>query len=285
MFLHRMHATTVAKKPSVCIYFKQQRYFWHRRFGIELETIIPGHRHIANRQELKIHLKRKMKEKFNEWKVVNDSSIHSGRYNTFGAELVSPPLSFNLDSIRLIGDLCNELKKINATTNISTGFHVHCDATNLSTTDIVQYAINYAHFECILDKFVDRSRRGNRNTYCRTMRHIVGREKWKRLLRTDAVQYADLNPGDKYHKLNPGILRNATYPTIENRHHHGTICSDDILYWIRLNLKLMQETVEQGMKHVCGTKKLSPERKQLFWEFVDDVELQTHYNQISEITV
>ena len=256
----------------------QHRMNWsQRKFGIELEAIIPRTPIVSDISGLFTHLNRRQPQAFQQWKVKRDSSIHCRQYDTFAAEIVSPILNWNaLHAIHLI---CSELQQLNCLTNTSTGLHVHCDASNLTQQEIAAIVINYSHFEHVIDRFVDNSRRLNRNRYCRSIRGVVRRNEIWRGFSTDANPVV-VNPQGKYHKLNCNTLRNhLRLPTIENRHHHGTVNPDAVANWTKLYLMIIHQSNLNGVIDVRGTQRDSDARKQLFWQFIDNQDLKDYYTQ------
>lgn len=175
--------------------------------------------------------------------------------------------------MRSIETLCNDLQyKIKANINQSCGFHVHFDTEDLSINDIIKIAINYSYFEDVIDLFMENSRRGNNNTYIKSIQLPIYQNIDDLCDIMDDPYYNKsslsvldmINPNRKCHKYNftnlfyhnlnkiglnnddingiNGIHQkkkkktNNYINTIENRHHHSTLNYYDMLNWIRFNL-------------------------------------------------
>lgn len=156
-------------------------------------------------------------------------------YMAKGAEIVSPPMYYNQDSLDEIKLILAALNKAGGYVNETCGLHVHVDASFLH-----EYTLEdkrrffkhirslYAKYEDAFDARIHSNRRKDRNHYCRTM-------KW-----------ADCDPRDsnvaydssRYVKLNTHSF--TQHGTIEFRHHHGTLKSDEVINWVKTCLIFIQ---------------------------------------------
>ena len=250
--------------------------------------LIPG---INDRRALKHYLTDKLSNHnvpFSRWKVVEDESICEingikGKGECVvecGHEIVSPKMKLSARSEKAITALCEELQHLKATTNTSTGLHIHIDGTGLTLEQSAHIAMNYAFFESVIDKYVCPSRRADRNQYCLPLPHLKpdfkALQKWRRLY-PYAVPW---NPtGDKGHKLNFNNLRSwSKFETIENRHHQGSVDAEEILNWIRFNLKMVQQTIDKGLYVDSMANYISDVAKERhLWEFINDNDLKLYY--------
>ena len=271
-------------------FLTQKRHCWQNRsIGIEIETLVFD---MTTTQQLKRHLLQRMSTHrlpFSQWQVKEDESIRSDdSENVLCAEIISPKMKLDETAKHTLTQLCEELHELNAITNHSTGLHVHCDATGLSVEQSAHIAVNYAFFQSVLDGYVHPSRRANRNEFCQSLPfinpHSLLYAHWLREFDfyfgtfEDAVPW---NPHMRYHKLNFNNLRSfETNNTVENRHHHGTIDAEAIVNWTALNLRMIQQTVDNGICNGAEYSDLTDEvKEELMWQFIDDQDLNSYYTQ------
>ena len=226
---------------------------------------------------------------FSRWKIVEDESIweldeNGDKIEEFdgvsGHEIVSPKMKLTPRSEKAITALCDELQRLNAMTNTTTGLHVHVDATDITLGQTAQIAMNCAFFESVIDKYVCPSRREDRNDYCLPLPveepDFKSLSKWMKF-----HQYAvPWNPhGDKGHKLNfNNLRRRSKIKTIENRHHQGSVDAEEILNWIRFNLKMVQQTIDKGLYSESMASYVTDVAKERqLWQFIDDNDLKSYY--------
>ena len=281
----RLNSLSVRYKPiSHGNILLQKRYNWYQRdVGIELEMIVPD----IKRRKLKQHLSHQLSKNgitFSRWKIKSDNSIDC---SDFGNEIISPKMKLNHTSERLIILLCKELNELDANTNISTGFHVHCDGSCLTLEQSAHIAFNYSFFESVIDKFVHPSRRKNINRYCQTLPNINPKSRlykeWIDEFEENYASYNDevlWNPDEKYHKLNFNNLRSwVDLNTIENRHHHGSIDAEEILNWIKFNLLMVQQSINKGIFSGLTFTASDEIKDALLWQFINNEELRQYYSQ------
>lgn len=104
------------------------------------------------------------------WECKYDGSISSRTRK--GAEIASPILK-GVKGLREVRKVCEILKESPAFTNASCGLHVHVGARDHSIADIAVLVRRYAALERQFDSLVWRGRRGNSNTYCKSMAPLV----------------------------------------------------------------------------------------------------------------
>jgi hypothetical protein len=183
-------------------------------FGVELE--VNKIDVVKFRQEMKLKGLRVFESSYHEnvcdiddprnWKVENDCSC--------GKELVSPILKGS-DGFHLLRDAVECLNKSNIKIDRSCGFHLHV-SRNFFDNDlhIMRFITNYKRLEKSIDGIMPKSRRGNRNKYCRTLKN---------------KQLNVYNADSRYYKVN---VNNRN--TIELRQHSGTSDWVKISSWIKI---------------------------------------------------
>ena len=188
------------------------------------------------------------------WKIVTDASLRT-EFGYYAIELVTPSLP------PLIGEAGFEqviaagryLLSIGAKVNRSCGLHVHIDARTMSVDAMRRLAAIYSHAEPMLDALMPISRRGNNNTYCRSVAG-VSRAAIARALSPDALAHA-LTAGagswqTRYAKLNFAAW--GRHRTVEFRHHSGTVDPDKILQWVKMCLRLAHFAATSTMSFATG---------------------------------
>lgn len=195
----------------------------NRQFGIEME-IAGINRETALAALRAVNVKVKSEgynhTTRNHWKLVSDASVRGG------FEVVSPILTgeAGLAEAEIVA---RALDDAGATVNSTCGLHVHFDASDLNVNALKNILRRYAAHEAEIDAFMPKSRRGNENTYCKSIRGFVqGRLE-------DAASIQDLvaRQHDRYFKVNLQSL--GRHGTIEFRQHSGTVNAARIVNWVR----------------------------------------------------
>ena len=163
------------------------------------------------------------------YKLGSDSSING--YDS--CEVVSPVLN-NLNSLKKV---CKVINEAGAQVNRSCGLHVHFGAKDLTIAQWVRIIRNYAALESIIDSFMPMSRRGDNNTYCKSIRSHADRC----VNATDMNDIYDAFDYDRYHKVNVMAFRG--HKTIEFRHHSGTTDFKKIENWINFLRGLIEYSI------------------------------------------
>ena len=262
-----------------------------RQFGIEIEMLLPQQQqNIMDTDDLYHVINENIggtqddKELFIDWEIKKDITIDidKGNGDSFGFEVVSPKLYFNQGTIHNIHEICNTVYNapINAYYNVSCGFHVHCDASDLNTTQIYNIAFNYSFFESVIDDFMNTSRRINNNLFCQSLQFILNDDiDETKFIQSPRRLAKYLNPDGKNYKLNFNCIKWWTgLNTIENRHHMATLDINQIINWIKFNLLFIYQSNMIGP--VCNNKNimLNPmEKKELLSEFIGDNKLIQHF--------
>uniref|UniRef100_A0A7S3YNU2 Uncharacterized protein n=2 Tax=Lotharella globosa TaxID=91324 RepID=A0A7S3YNU2_9EUKA len=177
------------------------------------------------------------------WKIVSDASIRPSMHGDLCFELVSPILhaEAGMDEVRKVMELAGSWLGVEA--NKSTGFHVHVDGSNLSVEHIRKIASCFIKYESALDAIVGHhTREGTNNLYAKSNRGAFGtlscRQSMERIFACRKLRNVieTVNPGmERRYKLNlTPLLRQS--PTLEFRHHRGTISPDRACAWVRVLL-------------------------------------------------
>lgn len=165
------------------------------------------------------------------WKIVTDGSLAGS--NPF--EVVSPILKGEQGMAEL-KKVCDVLEAAGVKINKSCGLHVHFNARQMAINDWRNLYKNYITMEGEIDSLMPISRRGNSNTYCRSMMSRF-RSKENAFAAIDEAQtVGDLSRvvtgRDRYFKLNAESF--TRHGTVEFRQHSGTIEFKKITSWIRI---------------------------------------------------
>src|SRR5262245_48018434 len=109
-------------------------------FGVEIECLVPV---AANVQAGSYHHGVQVPDLPDGWNAQHDGSLHGGRGRR-GIEIVSPVLK-GADGFRQVKAVCEWLRRIGATVNRSTGFHVHVgvERTPENLKKLVTVAANF----------------------------------------------------------------------------------------------------------------------------------------------
>jgi hypothetical protein len=232
-------------------------------FGAEFEVLFPRH---FNQASAAAELARLTGEyvapgtasaRAGCWKIVTDGSV-SGT-GCVGLEAVSPVLQgqAGLDSVtRTLA----ALRQMGATVNRSCGFHVHVGGHDQSPDFFKTLVKLYARFEDPIDSLMPTSRRGNASYYCRSVKLCRTVDAAQSVSELGSMLARSSQAGSsKYHKVNV-----APYgkPTVEFRHHAGTVDSVKAVAWIITCLRLTRAAMD-GKTGETGAAVVS----QIAWDF------------------
>ena len=234
------------------------------RFGIELEVISE-----KTSQDIASILRDNGIDCYSEgynhhtrrhWKIVTDASISTTRQKPYGFEIVSPILEGD-DGIREAEKVAEVLNENGCDANVSCGFHVHVDASNLTKKDVANVVRAWARNEWVVDTLVPASRRSNR--YCQSIHQrsiqAYTREYEKSLF--DRIASAEnetvdsiveiTNPSnDRFFKLNLTALRR--HQTIEFRYHSGTVQPEKVIRQIQFCIAFVERFSQKRLITVFG---------------------------------
>lgn len=171
------------------------------------------------------------------WKIITDASC--------GSELVSPILK-GREGLEQLKKVTEALEELDIKVDRKCGLHIHHDVNDFGIKEMKNLFTSYVKFEKLFDSMLPKSRRGNNNQYCQTMRKY-GTEGTLEQLR-NAKTITDLQQifYTRYVKLN--IQSYVRYGTVEFRQHSGTIEFEKIYNWILLTQRLVETATERNMQ-------------------------------------
>lgn len=160
----------------------------------------------------------------------------------FGAEVVSPVLEYKEESFAKVKDMYNALNRLGGAVNDTCGLHVHVDARFVNQMPLAtqkkffRFLITeYAEREDEFDARMNKDRRESNNHYCASMKQFL------RFSDYDMDRY--LTYGERYYKLNVHAF--IRHGTVEFRHHHATMDSDEALDWIHTCVKFINDAQDK----------------------------------------
>lgn len=227
---------------------------FNRQFGVEIEFFGTG-----SITTLKNKLRAKgisvESESYNHqlrthWKITTDSSINPSRGT--GREIVSPILK-GADGLDQLRRVCEALQEWGGLINRTCGLHIHFDAANLQLDAWKTLYKNYITCESTIDSMMPNSRRGNRNTYCKSLlNRFSSKQQAYRAIKSardiEGLSRAITNRS-RYGKVNAESY--FRHKTVEFRQHSGTIEYTKISNWI-LFLHGMVSYAEKGKEVTNG---------------------------------
>jgi hypothetical protein len=156
------------------------------------------------------------------WKIVSDSSVQGG------FEVVSPVLEgeAGLEQLRAT---VTALDDMGGNVNRSCGYHVHFDARDLDVRHVRSIVTRYAVFENEIDAFMPASRRGDANTFCKSVKSVASSAAFR-----NASSMQDLinSQRGRYFKVN--LQSYHVHGTVEFRQHSGTLNAPKAVNWVRM---------------------------------------------------
>ena len=198
---------------------------FNKRFGIEIEAHGIDRNRVA--QALRSAGINCNAEGYNHdtsaaWKVVTDASLNGTE--TF--ELVSPILEGQngLDQVKTVSEV---LTRLGAQINKSCGLHVHFDASGMNLDNWKRLITNYATLEGTIDSMMPQSRRGQTNSYCKSMKINDLQTKINNARTLDNLRNIF---SSRFHKINTQAF--SRHRTIEFRQHSGTFEAEKMINWI-----------------------------------------------------
>lgn len=185
------------------------------------------------------------------WKIVTDASVRDAHGNP-GIEVVSPILqgSVGIRELKLVADALNTA---GATANKTCGLHVHVGARDLTIDEIKMVVKRYVSHEEAIDAVMPRSRRGNVNTYCKSM-NVFATNFGGRLENVTDLYDFENRSWDRFYKLNLAAF--VRQGTLEFRQHSGTVQSEKIVNWVLFVLNF----IEVSRSMVNGAVSNAPRR-------------------------
>jgi len=208
-----------------------------RSFGVEIEMFnVPRERLITELRAAGIAIEA---ESYNHttrahWKIVSDGSVRGND----ALELVSPVLRGE-DGLEQLRKVCATLKRLNAKINKSCGLHIHFGTDDFRDDARVWKNLfhNYATLEPLIDGFMPASRRGNINTYCRSLRVPGLASKMDRATTLRDLERA-VTGASRYFKIN--VQAYWRHRTVEFRQHSGSIEFEKISNWLHFLARMIE---------------------------------------------
>lgn len=142
------------------------------------------------------------------WKLVIDGSVHGGH------EVVSPILHGEAGLTEAM-NAARALENAGAHIDRQCGLHVHFNASDMSVEEIRTIATRYATFEDKIDTYMPKSRRGDANTYCKSVVELFLHS--RRFASASTINELIEAQGGRYFKLN--LQSYHRHHTIEFRQH------------------------------------------------------------------
>lgn len=169
------------------------------------------------------------------WKIVTDASVRDAT-GAPGIEVVSPILQGErgLRELKLVADALNVS---GGTANRTCGLHVHVGARDLTIDQIKMVVKRYTAHEEAIDAVMPRSRRGNGNSYCKSMNVFSSNYGAQLENIRDLVSFQGRS-WDRFYKLNlAAFIRQGT---LEFRQHSGTVQAEKIVNWVLFVLNFVE---------------------------------------------
>ena len=205
-----------------------------RTFGIEIEGYGVSNEQLKNAlagRGISVIIASRSASHRNNWKITTDSTIEG----SLPFELVSPVLTKdNFESIRIVFDV---LRNLRVQVNTTCGLHVHVGVADMNVDIARNLVKRYAKYESNIDSFMDVTRRGSSNQYCRTLQNINMTD-LDELVTIDEIIRAT---GQRYNKLN--LHSYSRLQTVEFRQHASVINSDSVINWIKFCVGFVETTV------------------------------------------
>ena len=208
-----------------------------RSFGVEIEMFNVGRERLVS--ELRAAGIAIEAEGYNHttrahWKIVDDGSVRGSD----ALELVSPVLRGE-DGLEQLRKVCATLKRLNAKINRTCGLHIHFGTDDFRDDARVWKNLfhNYATLEPLIDGFMPASRRGNNNTYCRSLRVPGLAGKLDRATTLHDLERA-VTGASRYFKIN--VQAFWRHRTVEFRQHSGSIEFEKISNWLHFLARMIE---------------------------------------------
>lgn len=160
-----------------------------------------------------------------QWKVVTDSSVPNG------CEVVSPPLKGNAEGFAEVKRVCEILNDAGCDVNKDCGSHCHIELNDATPEHIANIYNRYRKFEALIDSFMPRSRRGENNSYCKSLSTL------SRLAPQATNDATCRQRTNRFYKVN--LCSFVKYGTIEFRQHSGSLNGSKLVKWVTFLLEFV----------------------------------------------
>lgn len=196
------------------------------------------------------------------YKFVTDASVHGDS----PIECVTPVLENTTDGFKSLETCCRVLNNSGASVNSSCGLHVHVGVGEYTGEEIVNIYKNYQKLEALVDSFMAPSRRGDNNTYSRSIAEYDFNSCHSAQDLADKIY-------TRYVKVNPQAY--ARHRTVEFRQHQGTTNYEKISMWVNFCCKLVEWSKNNLFESVVNSIDEIP--------FIEDNEKTYFKNRIVEL--
>ncbi len=218
------------------------------RFGIEIETVGATRETLARAIQSVVGGRAEiMAGRWNVtcadgrvWRVVRDASLSQGEHS---GEIVSPILGYG--DIEKLQDIVRAVRTAGATTDDSTGIHIHIDGSRFDAKSLVNL-IKLVHKQERLLEHALRIRQARLTNYCRPidpafMQRIEARRP-QTLSQVSVAWYGSSNthPDRYHHSRYHGLNLNSLFfrGSIELRYFNGTLHAGEVKAYVQLSLAL-----------------------------------------------
>lgn len=227
----------------------QFEFIFNRNFGVEIEAYGCDRNALAELLQSK-GIATNMGNRLSQssiWKITGDGSI-SGE-NSF--EIVSPILN-GTNGLEQLKKVCEALGELRAKVNKTCGLHIHFSASDFSVNTWKNLYKNYINFETTIDSFMPISRRGNNNSYCKSLLTDSKERVFQKIETSRNLQQISqaVTGRNRYFKINAEAF--IRHNTVEFRQHSGTIEFEKIQNWILFLARM----VEYSTTRVATTETL-----------------------------
>lgn len=215
----------------------QFEFIFNRNFGVEIEAYGCDRNALAELLQSKgiaTNMASRLTQS-NVWKITGDGSITGD--NSF--EIVSPILN-GTNGLEQLKKVCEALGELRAKINKTCGMHIHFSASDFNVATWKNLYKNYITFETTIDKFMPISRRGNNNTYCKSLLTDNKERVFQKIDTARTLQQISqaVTGRNRYYKINAEAF--FRHNTVEFRQHSGTIEFEKIQNWILFLARMVE---------------------------------------------
>jgi len=204
------------------------------------------------------------------WKIVTDATVSTNGYSDpIGGELVSPPMRGEDAFVQLRKVLFVLSQMDGLYVDYQCGVHVHLSWADMTIDHVKNVVTRYGDYEEQIDTFLPRSRRGDANQWCYSIkpssRHGYPLSRIQAATRISSLPTI----ASKYHKVS--LAKIVEYGTVEFRQHAGSYDHVKIGNWI----KFLMAFVEASKNPTQGASLTYKRRKKIaFGEIREQVAAQ-----------
>lgn len=252
--------------------FKQNKS--NRFVGMEIETVNLSPDELKN----KVKSNKELNDKFYNYalNIDYDGSLSNG------AEIRCKPANGD-ELFNQIDFMCDYLKSVGCATNKRCGLHIHIDARDLNDNDLKKIYMTYSVFQKQLFKVVNKYRQNN--NYCEKLYedrlinlmnnniyNVIYGVNNNRIKLNNSTIY-DRHSHERYKFINATTFK--CLGTIEIRLLEGTLNSEKIKNWIKLNLNLFNFALNTPLKRLVSLKS----NDDTFLRIINDKKLRKYINK------